>query len=468
MLKFETILRAIFASLRFHHADVAPLQQVASIDPGELLRVADLCQLTLPLAVRCRLALPHAVRARLERNLAGNALRHDRLLQIHAEIISALRSRRIEFCILKGISHSPCYVDDLKFRPQYDIDFYCPPEHIDRAFQAIRELNFEPVRTRNTTRDHLPPMVRPTEWQWSGDYYDPGIPASVEIHHRLWSPEVEAIEIDDLKLFWDHRCEVKLGPLSFPALHPADRLGYCTLHLLRHLFRGDLKLHNVYELAHFLDRSSSDHEFWSQWQANTSHSFRRLQAIAFTFTCEWFGCVPHPAVDEARDALSPPVRRWFELFALSPALTLAQPNKHELLLHLCLIHDRRKQRATVLRRLLPATMTRTALDAHVNSTTPRLRVQLAISSLRFVIARVWHHARVLPGLLRAAFRLRRAQLRADVSSEPLHRKPPLPLQPRPHGNAFHLARPLGQEQDRGSQRLGVQDPGQPSRATMLD
>jgi hypothetical protein len=470
MDKFETRLQAMLEALRFRNADATRLNRIASVEPGELLRLADRCQLTLPLAVRCRHGLPDVVRARLERNLTGNSLRHERLFQIHLEVISALRSRQVDFCILKGISLWPYYVDELKFRPQYDIDFYCPPEHIGRAQEAVSELGFEPAGSRNTATDHLPAMVRKTGWRWSGDYYDPGIPVSVEIHHRLWSPEVEGIEIGELQGFWDRRCVREIGALAFPAFHPADTLSYYTLHLLRHLFRGDLKLYNVYELAHFLERSSSAHEFWKVWHQNTSRAFRQLQAIAFTFATGWFGCVPHPAVEDARDNLPIRVRRWFELFSLSPALALEHPNKNELLLHLCLIQDRRKQRRIALRRLTPAPMARPSMDAHLRSVKTRfpLRIQLVFSTARFVIGRVGRHARVLPGLFRAALQLRRAQNLAHIPPEPLHRETPLPLLAARGREAFHLAGPLHQEQDRGSERFGGGEAGQQPRAPVLD
>ncbi len=470
MHKFDARLRAMLDALRFRNADASGLNQIASAEADELFRLSDRCQLTLPLAVRCRHGLPDPARRRLEQNLAGNAQRHEQILLTHREVMTALRSRQVEFCILKGISHWPHYVDELKYRPQYDIDIYCPPQHIGRAQEAVSELGFEPAGRPNAATDHLPTMIRKTGWRWSEDYYDPGMPVSLELHHRLWTPEVEGIEIDELHEFWDRRSVREIGPLAFPALAAVDCLSYCTLHLLRHLFRGDLKLHNVYELAHFLERSSSDHEFWSGWHRDTSPEFRQLQAIAFRFATEWFGCVPHPSVEEACSNLPVPVQHWFELFSLSPALALGHPNKNELLLHLCLVQDRRKRRRIVLRRLLPAPVARAGWDAHIRSVEKPLALQIrrGVSSLRFVIGRGWHHARVLPGLMRAALQFRRAQHVAHVPPEPLHGETPHPLLAAGGREAFQFPGPLDQEQDRGGERVSAGETGQQSRAPVLD
>jgi hypothetical protein len=471
MDKFAARLRAMLDALRFRNADASRLNRIASVEPDDLFRLSDRCQLTLPLAVRCRHGLPDPVRGRLERNLAGNSLRHERLLAVHLEVISALRSRRVEFCILKGIAHWPHYVDELKVRPQYDIDIYCPPEHISRAYQAISGLGFEPATVPDTATDHLPTMIRRTGWRWSGDYYDPGMPLSVELHHRLWCPEVEGIEIGELQRFWDRRCVRDIGPLEVPALHPADCLSYCTLHLLRHLFRGDLKLYNIYELAHFLERNASGNEFWSIWRQNTSPAFRRLQAVAFTFATDWFACARHPAVEEARDGLPMAVQRWFELFSRSPALALGHPNKNELLLQLCLIQNRRTRRRIAFRRLFPAPVARRAAwDAHVPPVNIPfvLRVRRGASSVRFVIGRGWHHVRVLPGLMRAALRFRRAQHVAYIVREPLHGETPRPLLAAGGREALHLGGPPDQEQNRGSERFSARGSGQQSRAPVLD
>ncbi len=57
-----------------------------------------------------------------------------------------------------------------------------------------------------------------------------------------------------------------LEGLSFTAFHPVDAVGYASLHLLRHLLRGDAKPFHVYELASFLHQTAGAEYFWSQWR----------------------------------------------------------------------------------------------------------------------------------------------------------------------------------------------------------
>ena len=81
---------------------------------------------------------------------------------------------------------------------------------------------------------------------------------------------------------------------------------------------------------------------------------RRLQAIAFRFAAEWFGC---PLPEEAA-SLPAKVERWFERHAASPVTAYFQPNKDELALNLCLIESPAAKARVVARRLFPVQLPR--------------------------------------------------------------------------------------------------------------
>ena len=100
--------------------------------------------------------LPDWVRARIELDLAHNAIRHERTMCAYREVQSALTSRGLSFLVLKGFTHFPFFCDDLRARPQYDLDLYCPPSDIEAAYQAILALGYEPFREKTgTPLDHL-------------------------------------------------------------------------------------------------------------------------------------------------------------------------------------------------------------------------------------------------------------------------------------------------------------------------
>ena len=115
---------AVLQALRFHNRSVQGLETIPESAWPALLKATDSSHLTLALGVRCRESLPESVRSRIDRNLAGNAARHDRLVALHGQIGSALSQRGIGYVVMKGLSQWPFYSDDPRQRPQYDIDIY--------------------------------------------------------------------------------------------------------------------------------------------------------------------------------------------------------------------------------------------------------------------------------------------------------------------------------------------------------
>ena len=66
------------------------------------------------------------------------------------------------------------------------------------GYEAVKEI-------AHNGSDHLPVMIRKTGWTWRGDYYDPEMPPSVELHFRFWNAQRS------------HRCQrpVQRPPASF-------------------------------------------------------------------------------------------------------------------------------------------------------------------------------------------------------------------------------------------------------------
>jgi hypothetical protein len=377
--------RAVVRALRFHAADEEPLRATPEDAWPALLDRTDEARLTLPLGVRCGELLPKPVRARIDRNLARNAGRQQRLRETLRDIILALKARGLECAVLKGATHWPYFCDNTAHRPQYDIDLFCPAAHAAR--EAVGQLGFESPRGRNDGPvDHLAAMVRRTAWRWRGDYYDPEQPPSIELHFRFWTPEAEGFDVEGPEQFWVRRTLRDCGGVAIPALGFPDTLSYAGLHLLRHLLRGDLRLYQVYELAHLLERSTADGPFWEAWASQTPPSFRCLQGIGFRLAFQWFHCRLHPLAQEAVEALPHPVRKWCELFALSPITAMDRPNKDELLLHLFLVRNATGRRRILARRIFPRPP-RASIAARLRS-----------GNWRFVAVRAAHHALSLVSL----------------------------------------------------------------------
>jgi hypothetical protein len=347
------------------------------------------------------------VQERLAGNLQNNAIRHDRTVDAYLEVERALTSKGVDFMVLKGFSQWPHYCDDLRHRPQYDLDLYCPPDAIEPALEAIQSLGYEPFgRKSRTATDHLPPLIRMTGWRPDGDYYNTELPLTIELHFRFWDEATERFGVDSAGGFWEGRVKRDIRGVSVPTLNAYDGLSYATWHLVRHLVRGDVRAYHVYELAHFLQRTADDDLFWRHWRRRKSSTL--VEAIAFQLAVDWFECPVHPVVQELCQELPASVRRWFDLFAFSPLKALEHPNKDELFLQWCLVKGWRARLQIAKQRLLPARFNSVIVDAHVPAPDWRLRLKRRAFGTWFMVQRVFHHVRTLAPVMWNGVRWRRA------------------------------------------------------------
>ena len=399
-------MRAVLAALQFSSPDCGPLVQLTEEEWKKALPFSDRTQLTLPIALRCRERLPDAVRTRLDKNLAGNAERWNRIQAAYREVAAPMESTGIEFAVLKGFSHCPCFVRNPRWRPQYDIDLLLPRDHLRRAQDVTNWLGYEPLRAATGRTDHLPTLIRKTGWQWRGDLYDPDIPVSLELHFRLWDQRTEHFIPLGLNQFWERRERRELEGLSFTALNSVDAVGYSSLHLLRHMLRGDGKPFHVYELAAMLDHTANADMFWSKWLEWHDPSLRRLEAICFSLAVRWFGCALSPVAAEEVARLGPDVTRWLDLHAFSPFSALERSNKDELWLHWSLIEAPRARWSMLRRRLLPAALPGPVDAVHVpdREITWQIALRRKWRYLSYSGSRVGHHLSAMPSVVSGAAR----------------------------------------------------------------
>jgi MFS family permease len=393
-------MSAPLAALQFSSPDSAPLTHLTKEEWQRALRFCDRAQLTLPLALHWRDQLPADVRARTDRNLAGNAERWERVQAAYREVAGPFGDAGIEAVVLKGFSHCPAFVHNPRWRPQYDIDLLLPEEQLLRARDVVLGLGYEPLRESNGRIDHLPTMIRKTGWQWRGDLFDPEIPISLELHFRLWDHATEEFEPAGLDQFWARRQRRVLEGLSFTALHPVDAVAYSSLHLLRHLLRGDVKTFHVYELASLLHETAASDSFWSQWKEWHDPSLRQLEAICFSLAHRWFDCALPAAASEEIASLPSDVSRWLDLCGFSPLMHFVRPNKDELWLHWSLIESRRARWSMLRRRLLPPVPQGPVDAVHIpkSDITWRIEIRRRWRYAQYAASRVVHHAAVLPGV----------------------------------------------------------------------
>ena len=404
-------LDAILKALRFRDRSVAELEAIPEPDWSAVLQATDRAHLTLALAARCAGSLPDSVRARVDRNLTDNQIRYERLVMAQTQITDALALYGIDHVVLKGLAQWPWYTDDPVDRPQYDIDLYVPSESMPDATKAMQALGYNPAGDAlDPGADHLPVMIRRTGWTWRGNYHDPEMPLSLELHYRFWNRGMMRFCAEDLSQFPERSVVREINGISFRTLHPVDGLTYSAMHLVRHLLNGDMRLRHVYEIAHFLDRSARQESFWTEWRETALTPCRMMEGIAFRLARDWFHCDVHPAAEAAIEELPASVNRWFALFGATPAWAPSgadsNAGKNEIWLHFCLLKSAKDKRDVALRRLFPKRRMRVHLDPHVPpaKTGPALRLRRRLFEVSFIAERAIHHARVLAPTLHGALR----------------------------------------------------------------
>ncbi len=328
--------------------------------------------------------LPEEARAHVDGAVARNAIRVERVAAAYQELAASF-----DHLVLKGFTHVPDFVPEPQLRVQYDLDLYVPAEQRNEALSALLSLGYEPIAgLEGLAMDHLPTMIRKTGWEWRGDYFDPEIPVSVEVHFQFWDTATERLYPKGLDGFWTRR--------EGHRLHSVDVLGYAALHLVRHLLRANLRPFHVWEIARFL-HTQHDGTFWRLWREWHSPSLRQLEAVGFLLARSWFGCTLPPAAEEEVSALPAPVKNWFEVYRWSPLEGMFHPNKDELWLHLSLLETAADRISVLRRRLLPASLPGPVDAVHITEeemTLPR-RIRKHSRYLAFAASRAWLHARLL-------------------------------------------------------------------------
>ncbi len=360
------------------------LRNLSDSEWEKLLDFTNSGGITLVAGTLCRDDLPPRLRQRIDRDISRN---RERLRRLRSELMAVsqrLETERTQFLLLKGFSLGHEYIFDPGLRMHFDIDLFVPPDSVQQANRAVLSMGYEPSPGDGTLpADHLPTLTRKTSWRWQGDFFDPEIPPAVELHFRFWDAETECISAPGVEEFWQRR----VSQDGLPVLHPADRLAYATLHLLRHLFRGRVHLNHIHEVARSLDTQADNDGFWATWRDLHPDPLRRLQALAFRLAVEWFGCRIAPQPAEEIERLAGDIPAWFDKYAAAPLEAMFHPNKHELWLHLALVESARDRRKILVRRILPLTV-----PAGFG---PDQRIRYAA----YLASRMTYHARSLPAVL---------------------------------------------------------------------
>lgn len=399
--------RLAVACLSFHPPTArSALAEWAALDEEQrrrLLEFADRAGLTLHLwrvAQAAGLGSQLADRAAYQERLRKNKLRLEKRQQETGELLAVFRGAGLRAAVLRGFTLAPDFVPAAHDRVQYDLDFYFSPEQARAAFDLLRARGYELLTGRpREPLDHLPALVRKTGWEWRGDFFDVEIPATIDLHFRLWDSEFERIPVEFIPEPLTRLAERN----GIPTLDRSDQLASCTLHALRHLFRGSLRLSHLYEIAYFLDTHAAQEDFWRQWRASPNAPLRRLCAAGFSLAARVFQCRLAAELEPEIRLLPRQARAWIEKFS-GRVLERERSCKVEVLLQLSFLAGGRDRLRVLQRRLLPLALPNPidGLYLPAEQLTPGRRLVRAARQARFVLSRGIFHLRALPGFLRAA------------------------------------------------------------------
>lgn len=368
----------------------------------EILAIADRT-LSTPL-LRDRAGLPGWVRGEVEARIAKIAQRRDRLLETYLEAAQALEQARIEYVLLKGFTNEADTGCDPALRAQSDTDLLCRPGEASAARDALLKHGFVIHPGRELSDNHMQPLLKPHDWRWQGDYFDPKQPVPVEVHHTIWSAKWDRIATPGVEDFWERREWIQAAGLRVPAFCAVDRLGAGALHLLRHVLRNSVRPGQAWEIGRMLERRAGDRLFWEKWRSLHPAALRGLEAIAFQFVRVWFGVAMPGAPRKDWDALPVGVHSWLERFAFSPLENLTDPNKDVVWLHLALLPQFKDRWLVARRRLLPLRV-------------PGAAEGIQGSYLGHIARRGRYHALALAGALRSGARASTARSKASHTSD---------------------------------------------------
>ncbi len=202
--------------------------------------------------------LPQPVRARLRQNLKDNRDRTTTLMEEMRVIHQRFSANEVEFAVLKGYSLVPEYCPVAALRHQCDLDYLVAPHHLHRASHLLHAMGYSRVHRSPGTYTF---SRRTGDLPSRDEIYKPALNYSVELHTSVWENDEVAV-LEELPQLLARRQFHQTSGLVFPVLAPEDRFIHQCIHVLSHTLQFWIRLAWLYEIANFLQRSSTDSAFW--------------------------------------------------------------------------------------------------------------------------------------------------------------------------------------------------------------
>ncbi len=302
-------------------------------------------------------SMPPAVGAALEARFSQNRSRIRLILSEWRYLQALFDSSGVRSVVLKGLAKIPDYCPDPALRVQFDHDWLIDRGSLERVTEVLRLADYQRKNKPQLDRAVYSKKDPPLSHAWNpSDSYDAKLPRSVEFHLDLWDSHNERIPIALPGDLFSRRVPKKWGKDQFFSLNNEDALIFEALHTFRHIIHNWCRLSLLYELAHFLDRHSSNRSFWQSFctRIEGNLELRRLSGAVFTLASMMFK-VPNAFGEVPAEffAQTPELQLWVERYGRSSALSNFSEDKFSMFLAREFVEEADGWRHLRRRRLFP-------------------------------------------------------------------------------------------------------------------
>jgi Uncharacterised nucleotidyltransferase len=265
--------------------------------------------------------VPSSVLSRLEHNFASNQRRVDSMALRFNEINKQFDHAGVRYEVVKGFSLVPEFCPYASLRYQADFDYLVAHDSLPAARRVLTDAGYN---SRGSLSEKESVFVTPgAKACRGGAQYSPQSPHAVELHTDIWDNDMHDVwpiprlfSVDQAKMrHWNDS--------FFPAQRDEDAFLLQILHACRHLFTQWIRVSNLFEIAYFLNRRSSDNQLWGKISGRIGQNMivRDFVVIVAEIASRLFATPLPPLLQDWGASIPRKPRVWIEHYARDWALS---------------------------------------------------------------------------------------------------------------------------------------------------
>jgi len=319
------------------------LKRISKRDWEALLPWMDLSGIALPLWDSVQRAgaegiLPPQIRAVFEMKLENHRQRVTDMALEFDSLNRQFQHAGIDCVVWKGFALIPDYCPDPCLRLSYDYDYLVSRNDWDKSRTMLEGSGYI-LKPDPDTQVHLTFVLRhgvPRQSISAVGLYAPALPRKVELHLSPWDEAASHIPLSVPAGTLDRKVRRMWRGMSFDSLGELDTFVFQMIHAFQHILHNWCRLGWLREIAYFLERRSTDRQFWNSLDdyLGSDGLLKEVVALVVSLAARLFHATLSPPVErQMRGAMRRPVALWVEHYGLSSALNNFSENKYSLFLY---------------------------------------------------------------------------------------------------------------------------------------